>query len=102
MICKVCNIRFKYREDRVCARCRVASGRVEFKECFVRLFLTHEQKNVLGQRRYIKNDLDERLKRKFAEEYGKLIIEVFLHGGRYKIYTCLRKWKSIAREFEKE
>jgi len=97
MFCKICNIRFPYREDRVCARCRVASGEVEFKECFIRLFPQHEQKNIIGQRRYIKNDLDETLKRKFGGEYSKLIIEVFLHGGRYKIYVCLRKWKRISR-----
>ncbi len=100
MICKICNTRFIYRENRVCARCRVASGEVEFKECFVRLFPLTERKNILGQRRYIKNDLDWRLKGKFAEEYSKLVIEAFLHGGRYTIYLCLRKWKNIARGFK--
>jgi len=98
MICKVCNMRFPYREDRVCARCRVASGKVEFKECFVRLFPSHEQKNILGQRRYIKNDLPKKLKRMFAEEYYKLIMEIFEKGGRYKIYICLRKWKKVAKK----
>ena len=92
MKCRFCGTYFPYRSDKVCARCRVASGIMTYKETFYEVIPKHRRRDLITQRFIIRNLLMEKFRPKFAEEYKKVIQICYDEKSVSRVFICLKKW----------
>jgi len=102
MKCKFCGTNFPYRLDKVCARCRVASGIMSYKEIFCAAIPKRRRGELIVQRFIIRNLLVPKLRPKFAEEYKQVIQICYEEKSVSRVFICLKKWRRIAKEFLNE